>query len=200
MCSDKGEVTLLLLAMKDGDEAAAGKLLPLVYEELHRLATAFMKRERPGHTLQPTALINEAYMRLAGNNIDWQSHQHFIAVAARVMRRILVDYARAHKAAIRGGDLRRVELDEEMAVSEESAEEILAIDEALARLQSQSPRQAEIVELRYFAGFSVEEVAKILEISPRSVKRDWREAKVWLFDEIHRAEAAHADRKDELAE
>jgi len=192
MCADDGEVTILLRAMKNGDSSAAGKLLPLVYGELHRLATAFMQRERPGHTLQPTALINEAYIRLAGNHVDWQSHQHFIAVAARVMRRILVDYARAHNAPIRGGDLERVELDERMAISDERAEEILAVDEALAKLQAENPRQAQIVELRYFAGFSVEEVAGILEISPRSVKRDWREAKEWLFNEVHRNAAARS--------
>lgn len=180
--------------MKDGDGSAAGKLLPLVYDELHRLASSFMKRERPGHTLQPTALINEAYMRLAGNNVDWQSHKHFIAVAATVMHHILVDYARVHNAKMRGGDLQRVELDEGLAISQERSEEILAVDEALARLQAENPRQAQIVELRYFAGFSVEEVARILDISPRSVKRDWREAKGWLFDEIQRSAATRSDK------
>lgn len=179
--------------MKDGDGSAPGKLLPLVYDELHRLASAFMKRERPGHTLQPTALINEAYMRLAGNNVDWQSHKHFIAVAATVMHHILVDYARAHNAQMRGGNLQRVELDEGLALSQERSEEILAVDEALAKLQAENPRQAQIVELRYFAGFSVEEVARILDISPRSVKRDWREAKEWLFDEIQKNSAGRPD-------
>jgi RNA polymerase sigma-70 factor (ECF subfamily) len=186
MCVDDGEVTILLKAMKNGDECAATKLLPLVYKELHRLASSLMQRERANHTLQPTALIHEAYMRLAGNKVDWQSHQHFIAVAAKVMHRILVDYARAHNAEMRGGDLQRVELEEGLAISQERSEEILAVDEALEKLQAENPRQAQIVELRYFAGFSVEEVAKVLDISPRSVKRDWREAKEWLFNEIQR--------------
>ena len=195
MSADVGDVTVLLRAMKNGDNSAAGKLLPLVYDELHRLASAFMHRERPGHTLQPTALINEAYMRLAGNTVDWQSHQHFIAVAATVMRRILVDYARAYNAEMRGGRLQRVELEEGVAVSADRVDEVLAVDQALAKLQSENPRQAQIVELRYFAGFSVEEVAKIMEISPRSVKRDWREAKEWLFDEIRKTAPGHTSRK-----
>jgi len=193
MSPDDGEVTILLRAMKTGDSSAAGKLLPLVYDELHRLASAFMQRERHGHTLQPTALINEAYVRLAGNNVDWQSHQHFIAVAAKVMHRILVDYARARKAEMRGGDLQRVELEEGLAVSKERSDEILAVDEALEKLQAENPRQGHIVELRYFGGFSVEEVARILDISPRSVKRDWREAKEWLFDEIQKSAASSAE-------
>ena len=198
MCADGGEVTLLLRAMKNGDGSAAGKLLPLVYEELHRLASAFMRRERPGHTLQPTALINEAYMRLAGNGVDWQSHQHFIAVAAKVMRRILVDYARAHNAEMRGGDLERVELNEEVAVARDRSEEVLAVDQAMAKLQAENPRQAQIVELRYFAGFSVEEVAKILDISPRSVKRDWRDAKEFLFFEIKKGGADEKAKPDQI--
>jgi RNA polymerase sigma-70 factor (ECF subfamily) len=184
MGADAGEVTLLLRAMKKGNEAAAEKLLPLVYQELHRLARSYMRRERPEHTLQPTALINEAYLRLAHDNIDWQSRQHFIGVAANVMRRVLVDHARAHNAAMRGGELERVELDEGLALSQERSQEMLALHEALSHLEAVNPRQAKVVELRYFAGLSVEEIAGILEMSPRSVKRDWALARIWLFKEI----------------
>src|SRR5215475_5827286 len=136
MSAADGEVTLLLRAMKSGDGTAAEKLLPLVYSELHRLARSYMHRERPDHTLQPTALINEAYLRLAQDDIDWQNRQHFIAVAATVMRRILVDHARAHNAEMRGGDLQRVELNEMLAISEERSEELLAVNEALDTLQA----------------------------------------------------------------
>lgn len=186
MGASGGEVTLLLRAMKSGDEAAAGRLLPLVYNELHRLARHYMQRERSDHTLQPTALINEAYLRLAHDNVDWQSRQHFIGVAATVMRRVLVDHARAHNAAMRGGDLQRVELDEGLALSGERSSEVLALHDALSRLEEINPRQAKVVELRYFAGLSVEEIAGVLDVSPRSVKRDWALARLWLFKEIEK--------------
>ena len=186
MSAADGEVTLLLRAMKSGDETAAEKLLPLVYTELHRLARSYMQRERPDHTLQPTALINEAYLRLAHDDIDWQNRQHFIAVAATVMRRVLVDHARAHNAEMRGGELQRVDLDEVLAISQERSEELLAVNEALNTLQAINPRQAKVVELRYFAGLSIEEVANTLNISPRSVKRDWMQARRWLFLEIQK--------------
>ncbi len=179
-----GEVTLLLRAMKSGDESAASRLLPLVYSELHRLARHYMQRERSDHTLQPTALINEAYLRLAHGDIDWQSRQHFIGVAATVMRRVLVDHARAHNAPMRGGDRQKVELDEGLAFSGERSCEVLALHDALSRLEEVNPRQAKVVELRYFAGLSVEEVAGVLDVSPRSVKRDWTLARLWLFKEI----------------
>jgi len=177
--------------MKSGDGTAAEKLLPLVYSELHRLAQSYMRRERADHTLQPTALINEAYLRLAHDDIDWQNRQHFIAVAATVMRRVLVDYARYHDAEMRGGELQRVELDEELAISPERSEELLAVNEALDALQAINPRQAQVVELRYFAGLSIEEVASTLNISSRSVKRDWMEARRWLFQEIQKDDASH---------
>jgi RNA polymerase sigma factor (TIGR02999 family) len=186
MSTGEGEVTLLLRAMKGGDKTAAEKLLPLVYSELHRLARSYMRRERPDHTLQPTALINEAYLRLAHDDIDWQNRQHFIAVAATVMRRFLVDYARGHDAEMRGGNLQRVELNEALAFSPERSEEVLAVNEALTTLQAINPRQAQVVELRYFAGLSIEEVASTLSISPRSVKRDWMQARRWLFREIQK--------------
>ena len=186
MSTRNGEVTLLLRAMKSGDKTAAEKLLPLVYSELHRLARSYMRRERPDHTLQPTALINEAYLRLAHDDIDWQNRQHFIAVAATVMRRFLVDYARGHDAEMRGGDFQRVELSEVLAIAPERSEEVLAVNEALTALQAINPRQAQVVELRYFAGLSIEEVASTLNISPRSVKRDWMQARRWLFHEIQK--------------
>jgi RNA polymerase sigma-70 factor, ECF subfamily len=184
MEEDAGQVTQLLKAMRTGDERAAEELLPLVYQELHRLARSYMRRERAEHTLQPTALINEAYMRLAHDDIDWQNREHFIGVAANVMRRVLVDYARARKAKIRGGELRRVELEEGLAISTERTEEMLALDEALDRLAGVNPRQAKVVELRYFGGLSIEQIAAVLAIAPRSVKRDWALARIWLLKEL----------------
>jgi RNA polymerase sigma-70 factor, ECF subfamily len=184
MATENGEVTRLLKAMNSGDPSAADRLLPLVYAELHRLAASYMRRERQDHTLQPTALINEAYLRLAGDDIDWQNREHFIGVAAHVMRRVLVDYARAHKAKMRGGELRRVELDEGLAISEERTEEMLIVDEALNGLTELNPRQATVVELRYFGGLSIEEIAAVLAIAPRSVKRDWALARIWLFNKL----------------
>jgi len=180
MCADGGQVTLLLKAMKSGDKTAAEQLLPLVYNELHRLARSYMHRERADHTLQPTALINEAYLRLARENVDWQSRQHFIGVAANVMRRLLVDHARAHNAGMRAGGLQRVELEEGFMVSSERSNEVIALHEALTALEGVDPRQAKVVELRYFGGFSVAEIADILEMSPRSVKRHWALARIWL--------------------
>lgn len=179
-----GQVTVLLKAMKGGDSSAADRLFPLVYQELHRLAESYMHRERKDHTLQPTALINEAYLRLAREDIDWQNHEHFIGVAANVMRRVLVDHARARNAAMRGGGLVRVELEDNVAVSQERSEEVLLLDDALTRLEALNPRQARVVELRYFGGLSIEQVASILGVAPRSVKRDWALARIWLFNEI----------------
>src|ERR1700761_5527519 len=150
MSADDGQVTLLLKAMKSGDELAAGKLLPLVYNELHRLARSYMQRERSDHTLQPTALINEAYLRLARDNVDWQSRQHFIGVAANVMRRLLVDHARARNAEMRAGGLQRVEFEEAFILSEERSKEVLALHEALTSLEAVDPRKAKVMELRYF--------------------------------------------------
>lgn len=181
MCPADGDVTLLLKAMKDGDERAADQLLPLVYSELHRLAKAYMRRERKDHTLQPTALINEAYLHLAQDSVDWQSRAHFIGVAANVMRRLLVDHARARNAEMRMGGKERVELDEGVLMSEERSAELLALHEALTNLEKVNPRQAQVVELRYFGGFSVEEIGELLNVSPRSVKRDWSLARIWLF-------------------
>lgn len=184
MNTPDGDVTQLLKAMHAGDPAAAGRLLPIVYAELHRLAQAYMRRERPAHTLQATALINEAYLRLVGEDIDWNSHEHFIGLAAHVMRQVLVDYARAHAAQRRAGGLRRVEMLDDLAISPERLEEAVAVDEALTRLAAENPRQARTVELRYFGGFSVEQIGQILDVSPRSVKRDWSLARIWLAHQL----------------
>ena len=187
---ESGEVTQLLKAMRAGDSAAAGHLLPMVYSELHRLAQAYMRRERPDHTLQATALINEAYLRLVGEDIDWNSRAHFIGLAAHVMRQVLVDYARAHAAQRRAGGLHRVEMEEDLAIAPERLDEVAWLDEALTLLAAHNPRQARVVELRYFGGLSVEEIARILEVSPRSVKRDWSLARIWLFRQMRPGEPA----------
>lgn len=193
MESGRHEITRLLHEVQGGDRSAAEKLLPLVYSELHRLAKACMRRERPGHTLQTTALIHEAYLRLAGDEIEWRDRNHFIGFAANVMRQVLVDYARAHQAQRRAGGMRRVEMREDLAISPERLEEVALVDEALSRLAARIPRQAQIVELRYFGGLSVEQIAQILDISPRSVKRDWSLARIWLSRELGSLEEPQPD-------
>lgn len=187
MHSGQSQTTELLRALRGGDGAAAEQLLPLVYSELHRVAAAYMRRERPDHTLQPTALINEAYLRLVREDVDWNNRAHFVGFAAHVMRRVLVDYARTRNAEQRGGGLERVELQEQMAVSPERLDEIATLDQALVRLEKTNPRQARVVELRYFGGLSVEQVGALLGIAPRSVKRDWALARIWLFNELQPA-------------
>ncbi len=182
----KGVVTQLLNEMAKGDSRAADKLLPLVYTELHRLAAAYMRRERPDHTLQATALINEAYLRLSKDKGEWNNREHFIGMAANVMRHVLVDYARAHKAQQRDGGLQRVEMKDDFAISIDKLEEVLSLDDALKRLESLHPRQGKVVEMRYFGGLSVEQIASLLGVSPRSVKRDWSLARIWLFRELER--------------
>jgi RNA polymerase sigma-70 factor (ECF subfamily) len=184
MPGDVGEVTMLLRAMNRGEENAADKLLNLVYDELHLLAKRYMRRERLDHTMQPTALINEAYIRMVGNDTDWQNHQHFIAVAATVMRRVLVDHARAHNAGKRGGDLRQVEFEEGIAFSSERSVEVIEVDDALAELENLNPRQAKVVELRYFAELTDDQIAALLNISSRTVQRDWLLAKDWLSHRV----------------
>ena len=184
MDNDNGQVTQLLKAMHAGDAQAAESLLPLVYAELHRLAKGYMRRERPDHTLQATALINEAYLKLVGEDIDWNSRAHFIGLAANVMRRVLVDYARAHNAEQRGGGLKRVEMQDELAISAAQLDEVEHLDEALKKLEKENPRQARVVELRYFGGLSVEQIGALLQIAPRSVKRDWALARIWLFRQL----------------
>jgi RNA polymerase sigma factor (TIGR02999 family) len=184
MENDSGDITQLLKAMANGDPKASDTVLPLVYGELHRLAKSYMRRERPDHTLQATALINEAYLRLAREDTDWNSREHFIGVAANVMRRVLVDYARQHKAEQRGGGLQRVELQDDLAISAGKLDEVEQLDEALKLLERENPRQAQVVELRYFGGLSVEQIGAFLKMSPRSVKRDWSLARIWLYRQL----------------
>ncbi|MGH9767234.1 MAG: sigma-70 family RNA polymerase sigma factor [Blastocatellia bacterium] len=181
-------VTRLLLDWRSGDQTALNQLLPLVYQELHRRATVFMSRERPGHTLQATALINEVYLRLVDESqVAWGDRNDFFAVCANLMRQILVDMARSRIAAKRGGGLRQVPLEEAMPVSRNPDEELLALDEALDALSDLNARQGRMVVLRYFGGLTVEETAEALKVSPETIKRDWKLAKVWLFRELNRA-------------
>jgi RNA polymerase sigma factor (TIGR02999 family) len=181
-----GTVTLLLTQVRDGNQEAANQLIPLIYKELRQMAGACMRGERPGHTLQATALVNEAYMRMVGGQpVEWQNRAHFFAIAAHTMREVLLDYARRSRAAKRGGaDARRVELDEEFSVGPDKLEEVIAIDEALERLAQIDPRQSRIVELRFFAGLKVEEAAEVMGVSPKTIKREWRSAKAWLHREM----------------
>ena len=188
MSSSEEEVTALLRRWRDGDEAALNKLTPLVYDELHRLAHKYIRRERPGHTLQTTALVNEAYVRLVDqNSVDWQNRAHFFGVAAQVMRHILVDYARQQTAVKRGGGLERFNLDEGLIVSKESAAELVALDEALKALSNLYPRRSKVVELRYFGGLNNKEASEILNVSETTIERDWRFARAWLFREMRPA-------------
>lgn len=181
------EVTQLLLAWSQGDQAALDQLIPLVHAELHRLAHRCMDRERAGHTLQTTALVNEAYLRLIDSSqVRWQNRAHFFAVAAQLMRRILVDFARARHNLKRGGAAQRVSLDEALLLPQESDPDLIALDEALNALAALDPRQARAVELRFFGGLSVEETAEVLQVSPETVARDWRVAKAWLLRELDR--------------
>jgi RNA polymerase sigma factor (TIGR02999 family) len=185
MANSPGDVTVLLAEIRRGNNDALGKLIPLVYQELKRLAAHFLQQEREGHTLQPTALVNEAYLRLAGQTGGWQNRAHFMAVAAQAMRRILVDYARQRVALKRGGGEVPVELEtSEIAGAAGQLEETLAVDEALARLAALDSQQAQVVEMRYFGGMTVEETAEALAIAPRTVKREWAMAKAWLRVEI----------------
>jgi len=188
------DVTRLLQDWSNGDARALEALMPLVYGELHRLASRYLSRERPGHTLQSTALVHEAYLRLIGQrDVRWQNRSHFFGVAAQMIRRILVDHARAHQAAKRGAGAVKLSLDEALAASENQPDlDLLALDDALNRLAEIDPQQGRIVELRYFAGLSIEETAEVLHISPATVKRDWVMAKAWLFREITGAAAAGA--------
>jgi RNA polymerase sigma-70 factor, ECF subfamily len=181
-------VTQLLAHWSHGDEAALGELTPLVYEELRRLAHYHMGGQRPDHTLQTTALVNEAYLRLAGqNNPNWQSRVHFFAVAARAMRQILVNYAKSYRAQKRGGGALKIELDEAALVSPEESKEIVDLHEALEKLAALDPRKARVVELKYFGGLSHDEIAEVMKVSAVTVRRDWVFAKAWLHSELHNA-------------
>ena len=183
--SGDGDITRLLVDWSSGDQAALAQLLPLVYDELHRLARGHMRRERPDHLLQTTALVHEAYLRLVDQkHVRWQTRAHFFAVAAQVMRRILVDYARGRRREKRGGGRPDAELHEEAAISAERVDELLAVDSALDSLAALDPRKGKVFELRYFGGMSVEEAAGVLNVSPATVARDWRMAKAWLRREM----------------
>ena len=178
------DVSVLLRAWSGGDQSALEKLTPIVYSELHRLARAYMRRERPGHSLQATALVNEAYMRLVGyTRMRWQDRAHFFAVAAQVMRRILVEQARRHNLK-RGGDVRHVSLDEAALVGADDDVDLVALDDAMSALARLDPRKVQVVEMRFFGGLSVDETAQVLDVSPVTVKRDWRAAKAWLYREL----------------
>ena len=183
--STRQAVTQLLGDWSGGDDGALEKLIPLVQPELHRLAHHYMSRERAGHTLQTTALLNEAYLQLTDKTQrPWQNRTHFMAVAAQLMRRIMVDHARARHALKRGAGAIRVTLDEAALVTEERAEELLALDEAMEKLGEFDRRRCQIVEMRYFGGLTVEEIAGVLKVHPNTVMRDWRAAKAWLYAEL----------------
>jgi RNA polymerase sigma factor (TIGR02999 family) len=179
------DVTQLLVAWSNGDEAAGDELIPLVYEELHRLAHHYMNGERPSHTLQTSALINEAFVRLVDQrDVHWQNRSHFFGIAAQMMRRVLVDYARSRQYQKRGGDVVQVSLSEELIVSNEQTAEVVALDDALKSLATFDQRKCQIVELRFFAGLSIEEAAQVLGLSAGTVMREWTLAKAWLRKEI----------------
>src|SRR5271155_422428 len=178
------QVSGLLRAWSDGDRDALDRLTPIVYDELHRLAQRYMKHERPGHSLQTTALVNEAYMRLVDyNRMQWQNRAHFFAVSAQLMRRILVEHARRHNLK-RGGGVQHVSLEETALVCGEQSADLVALDEAMDALARLDPRKAQVVEMRFFGGLSVEETAEVLKVSSVTVMRDWNTAKAWLYREL----------------
>jgi RNA polymerase sigma factor (TIGR02999 family) len=179
------DVTQLLLAWSQGEQTALEKLTPLVYKELHRLARRYMGRERPDHTLQTTALVNEAYLRLVDcSRVRWQNRAHFLAISAQLMRRVLVDMARSRHYQKREGEAQKVSLDEALEVSRERSADLVALDEALNRLAAIDPRKSQVVELRFFGGLSAEESAEVLKVSADTVLRDWKLSKVWLLREM----------------
>ena len=179
------EVTKLLVAWSDGDPSALNKLLPLVEVELHQLAHRYMSRERPDHTLQTTALVNEAYLKLIDQRVDWQNRAHFFGIAARIMRRILIDHARKHLGPKHGGG-KTISLDDVAVVSGERASELVALDDALTTLATVDERKSNLVELRYFGGLSVEETAAVLGVSTETIRREWVRAKAFLHRELTR--------------
>jgi RNA polymerase sigma factor (TIGR02999 family) len=175
----------LLNRLADGDQEAAAQLVPLIYEELRRLAAQRLRHERPGHTLQATALVHEVYLKLAGQpNARWQNRVHFFAVASQLMRRVLVDYARTKQRVRRGGGQEKVSLDEVVLIAPDRTDELLAVHESLSRLEKLDSRQGRIVELRYFGGLTLDETAEVLRVSPKTVMREWNFAKAWLYGEL----------------
>jgi RNA polymerase sigma factor (TIGR02999 family) len=179
------QVTQLLKDWSNGDQGAGDRLMPLVYDELHRMAHRHMRKEHPGHTLQTSALVNEAFVRLVDQtDVEWQNRAHFFGIAAQMMRRILVDYARSRQYVKRGGGAQQVSLDEVLLVSTQRADEVVAVDDALKDLAEFDQRKSQIVELRFFGGLSIEETAELLKVSPGTVMRDWTLAKAWLRKQI----------------
>jgi len=178
-------ITQLLAKWRDGNQSALDELYPLVYDELHRLARRYMSRERKGHTLQTTALINEAYVRLVDQkNVHWANRSHFFAISAQIMRRILIDHARRHLYAKRGGGAQQVSLEEVAAITPNVSRELVRLDEALKSLAEMDPRRSQVVELRYFGGLNNEEIAGVLNISANTVTRDWNMARAWLYQQL----------------
>jgi len=179
------EITQLLAEWREGNQAALDDLYPLVYDELHRLARRYMSRERKGHTLQTTALINEAYVRLVDQrSVQWANRSHFFAISAQIMRRILIDHARRNAYAKRGGGAQQVSLEEVAALVPEQGRELMRLDEALKSLAEQDPRRSQVVELRYFGGLNNEEIAGVLQVSENTVTRDWNMARAWLYQQL----------------
>jgi len=180
----RGEVSNLLRAWSEGDQNALASLIPIVYEEMHRLARRYMRRERPGHSLQTTALVNEAYLRLVDyERMQWQDRAHFFAVSAQLMRRILVEHARRHNLK-RGGGVPHVSLEDTAEVGADRTADLVALDDAMNALARLDPRKVQVVEMRFFGGLSVEETAEVLKVSPITVLRDWNTAKAWLYREL----------------
>jgi len=187
--TDQHEVTQILQEWNDGSAEAPARLMSLVYAELRRLARSYLRREREAHTLQPTALVHEAYLRLVDQTqIAWENRAHFFGIAAQLMRRILVDHARAHSAEKRGGPGVKIQLDEAHFMPEERGDDLLALDEALERLAETDPRMSRVVELRFFGGLSELEAAEVLGVSERTVRRDWQMAKLWLYRELSQSQ------------
>ena len=187
------DVTQLLVRWSMGNQAALDELMPLVYGELHRLASAYLRRERPDHTLQSTALVHEAFMKLVNQHeVEWRNRAHFYGIAAQMIRRILVDYARSHHAEKRGSGAVKLALDEALAVPLQKDLDLLGLNDSLEQLAKMDPRQNRIVELRFFAGLSIEETAEVMQLSPATIKREWNSARAWLFRELSRHPAQDA--------
>jgi RNA polymerase sigma factor (TIGR02999 family) len=180
------EITQMLIDLTNGNQEVVNEILPYIYDELRRLAGSYLRRERSDHTLQPTALVHEAYMKLVDQRqVKWQNRAHFFGIAAQVMRRILMDHARKHKAEKRGGDADKLPLEDEiLVISHDSSSQLLALDEALKTLAELDPNKAKIVELRYFGGLSIEETAEVLGVSVPTINRQWRTAKAWLYSQL----------------
>lgn len=192
--SEPAEITVLLAQVKQGKQDAASRLIPLIYDQLRVIARNHIGRERPDHTLQATVLVHEAFLHLVGDSqIEWQNRAHFFAIASRVMRRVLVDHARAAHAQKRPGARQKVELDSALVLVESNCADILALDQALERLAAWDPRQSRVVEMRFFSGLSFEEIAEVLGISDRTAKRDWTMARAWLYRELSKNPPSRAE-------